>query len=232
MSTAASAFNFEQARFNMIEQQIRPWEVLDARVLALLAEVKREQFVPAAFQSLALADMEIPLSHPVVEGECMLPPKVEARALQDLALQPGDNVLEIGTGSGYMAALLGKLSARVLSLEINPELARQAQARLAAAGIDNVEVRVADAAASRFAACVSAAPYDAIVVSGSIAEVPSDLLELLRQGGRLFAIVGNEPVMRATIVRRTGDVAFHTEQPWDIVAPRMRHFPEPSRFQF
>ncbi|TDQ41946.1 protein-L-isoaspartate O-methyltransferase family protein [Tepidicella xavieri] len=232
MSTAASAFNFEQARFNMIEQQIRPWEVLDARVLALLAEVKREQFVPAAFQSLALADMEIPLSHPVVEGECMLPPKVEARALQDLALQPGDNVLEIGTGSGYMAALLGKLSARVLSLEINPELARQAQARLAAAGIDNVEVRVADAAASRFAACVSAAPYDAIVVSGSIAEVPSDLLELLRQGGRLFAIVGNEPIMRATIVRRTGDVAFHTEQPWDIVAPRMRHFPEPSRFQF
>ena len=232
MSTAASAFNFEQARFNMIEQQIRPWEVLDARVLALLAEVKREQFVPAAFQSLALADMEIPLSHPVVEGECMLPPKVEARALQDLALQPGDNVLEIGTGSGYMAALLGKLSARVLSLEINPELARQAQARLAAAGIDNVEVRVADAAASRFAACVSAAPYDAIVVSGSIAEVPSDLLELLRQGGRLFAIVGNEPMMRATIVRRTGDVAFHTEQPWDIVAPRMRHFPEPSRFQF
>jgi protein-L-isoaspartate(D-aspartate) O-methyltransferase len=232
MSTAASAFNFEQARFNMIEQQIRPWEVLDARVLALLAEVKREQFVPAAFQSLALADMEIPLSHPVVEGECMLPPKVEARALQDLALQPGDNVLEIGTGSGYMAALLGKLSARVLSLEINPELARQAQTRLAAAGIDNVEVRVADAAASRFAACVSAAPYDAIVVSGSIAEVPSDLLELLRQGGRLFAIVGNEPIMRATIVRRTGDVAFHTEQPWDIVAPRMRHFPEPSRFQF
>lgn len=232
MSTAASAFNFEQARFNMIEQQIRPWEVLDARVLALLAEVKREQFVPAAFQSLALADMEIPLSYPVVEGECMLPPKVEARALQDLALQPGDNVLEIGTGSGYMAALLGKLSARVLSLEINPELARQAQARLAAAGIDNVEVRVADAAASRFAACVSAAPYDAIVVSGSIAEVPSDLLELLRQGGRLFAIVGNEPIMRATIVRRTGDVAFHTEQPWDIVAPRMRHFPEPSRFQF
>lgn len=232
MSTAASAFNFEQARFNMIEQQIRPWEVLDARVLALLAEVKREQFVPAAFQSLALADMEIPLSHPVVEGECMLPPKVEARALQDLALQPGDNVLEIGTGSGYMAALLGKLSARVLSLEINPELARQAQARLAAAGIDNVEVRVADAAASRFAACVSAAPYDAIVVSGSIAEVPSDLLELLRQGGRLFAIVGNEPVMRATIVRRASDVAFHTEQPWDIVAPRMRHFPEPSRFQF
>lgn len=232
MSTAASAFNFDQARFNMIEQQIRPWEVLDARVLGLLTEIRREQFVPAAFQSLALADMEIPLSNPVVEGECMLPPKVEARALQDLNLQPADNVLEIGTGSGYMAALMGKLAARVLSLEINPALAQQAQANLKAAGIANVEVRVADAAASRFAACVTAAPYDAIIVSGSIAEVPSDLLELLKVGGRLFAIVGYEPMMRATLVRRSTEVAFHTEQPWDIVVPRMRHFPEPSRFQF
>lgn len=232
MSTAATAFDFEQARFNMIEQQIRPWEVLDARVLGVLAQVKREQFVPAAFRALALADMEIPLSSPAVEGECMLPPKVEARALQDLNLQPTDNVLEIGTGSGYMAALMGKLAAHVLSLEINPVLAQQAQANLKAAGITNVEVRVADAAASRFAACVSEAPYDAIIVSGSIAEVPSDLLELLKVGGRLFAIVGQEPMMRATLVRRSSEVAYHTEQPWDIVAPRMRHFPEPSRFQF
>jgi len=232
MSTAATAFNFDQARFNMIEQQIRPWEVLDARVLALLSAVRREQFVPPACQALALADLEIPLSSPALEGECMLAPKVEARALQDLDLQPGDQVLEIGTGSGYMAALMGKLAARVLSLEINPTLARQAQAHLAAAGIQNVEIKVADAAASHFAACAACAPYDAIIISGSVAEVPTDLLELLRIGGRLFAIVGQQPMMRATLVRRTGAAAFHTEQPWDIVVPRLRHFPEPSRFQF
>ncbi len=232
MSTAAHAFNFDKARFNMIEQQIRPWEVLDARVLALLSEVRREQFVPEAYQALALADLEIPLSQPSVDGECMWPPKVEARALQDLDLQPTDNVLEIGTGSGYMAALMGHLAAHVLSIEINPALAKQAKANLQAAGAHRVEVKVADAAASRFAACVDKAPYDAILISGSIAEVPSDLLELLRVGGRLFAVVGQQPMMRATLVRRTSEAAFHTEQPWDIVVPRMRHFPEPSRFQF
>jgi protein-L-isoaspartate(D-aspartate) O-methyltransferase len=229
MSTAATAFNYDKARFNMIEQQIRPWEVLDARVLALLAEMRREAFVPAAYQALALADMEIPLSP---SGACMLPPKVEARALQDLNLQPHERVLEIGTGSGYMAALMGKLAARVLTLEIDPELAAQAQARLQAAGLSQVEVKVADAAAHRFAACVSEAPYDAIVISGSVAEVPTDLLELLKVGGRLFAVVGQQPMMRATLVRRTAEAAYHTEQPWDIVVPRMRHFPEPSRFQF
>jgi len=232
MSSTTAHFDFDKARFNMIEQQIRPWEVLDAKVLALLSEVKREAFVPTAYQAMALADMEIPLGTPAVDGECLLAPKVQARALQELALQPGDNVLEIGTGSGYMTALLAKLSARVLSLEINPQLADTARSNLQAAGIDNVEVKVADAAASRFAACVSAAPYDAIALTGSVAEVPSDLLELLRVGGRLFAVVGHEPVMRATVVHRSGEAAYHTEQPWDIVAPRLRHFPEPTRFQF
>ncbi|NIC43066.1 protein-L-isoaspartate O-methyltransferase [Aquabacterium sp. A08] len=232
MSSATPAFDFEKARFNMIEQQIRPWEVLDAQVLDLLGQLQREQFVPAAHQALALADMEIPLGHPAVEGECLLAPKVEARALQDLALQPTDRVLEIGTGSGYMAALLGKLCAQVLTLEINPTLAEQARARLAQAGLTNVDVKTADAAAQGFAACASGAPYDAIVLSGSVAEVPSALLDLLKVGGRLFAVVGQEPVMRATLVRRTGPAAFHTAQPWDTVAPRLKHFPEPSRFQF
>lgn len=232
MSTATPVFDFEKARFNMIEQQIRPWDVLDARVLELLGRLKREQFVPAAHRALALADMEIPLGTPAVDGECLLAPKVEARALQELALQPTDQVLEIGTGSGYMAALMAQLCAQVLTLEINPALADQARAHLAQAGIGNVTVKVADAAAHRFAACASAAPYDAIVLSGSVAEVPSDLLELLKVGGRLFAIVGQEPMMRATLVRRTGQATFHTEQPWDIVAPRLQHFPEPSRFQF
>ena len=232
MSTAQPAFDFDKARFNMIEQQIRPWEVLDARVLALLAEVKREQFVPAAFQAVALADMEIPLSSPAVEGECLLAPKVEARALQELTLQATDNVLEIGTGSGHMAALMGRLCAQVLSLEINPALAEQARQRLAAAGATNVEVRTADAAAHGFAACTGNAPYDAIVLSGAVTEVPDDLLPLLKVGGRLFAITGQEPMMRATIVRRTSETAFDSEQPWDIVVPRLKNFPEPSRFKF
>jgi protein-L-isoaspartate(D-aspartate) O-methyltransferase len=232
MSPAAAAFDFEQARFNMIEQQIRPWEVLDARVLQLLGQLKREDFAPAPYRSLALADVEIPLCQPAVEGACMLAPKIEARALQDLALQDTDTVLEIGTGSGYMAALMGRLSARVLSLEIDPVLAEQARHNLRAAGIDNVEVRCADAAAQRCTACGSNAPYDAIVLSGSVAEVPADLLALLKTGGRLFAIVGQEPIMRATLVRRTGPASYYTEQPWDTVAPRLRGFLEASRFQF
>ncbi|GAB3193236.1 protein-L-isoaspartate O-methyltransferase family protein [Hydrogenophaga aquatica] len=232
MSTGTPSFDFEKARFNMIEQQIRPWEVLDPDVLALLGELKREQFVPAAYESMALADMEIPLATPAREGQCMLAPKVEARALQDLALQPTDNVLEIGTGSGYMAALMSKLCARVLTMEIDPALARQARDNLQRAGISNVDVREADAAAHRFAACASAAPYDAIILSGSVAEVPADLLELLKTGGRLWAVVGQEPVMRATIVRRVGPATFHTEQPWDTVAARLQNVPEPTRFQF
>jgi len=229
---SATAFDFEKARFNMIEQQIRPWEVLDARVLALLGEVKREAFVPSAYQALALSDLDIPLSQPAVEGECMLAPKVEARILQDLTLKPTDNVLEVGTGSGYMAALLGRLARQVLTLEINPALAETARANLANAGVGNVQVKVADAAAGRFAPCVTEAPYDVIVLSGSVAEVPSDLLELLRVGGRLFAVVGDEPIMRATLVYRTGEASYHSEQPWDIVIPRLRNFPEPSRFRF
>lgn len=232
MSTGTAPFDFDKARFNMIEQQIRPWEVLDAQVLSLLNEVKREQFVPAAYQGVALADLSIPLTAQGSEGPCMLNPKVEARALQELALQPGETVLEIGTGSGYMAALMARQGARVLSLEIDPALAKQARANLRQAGIDTVEVKEGDAAAHHFAACGTGAPFDAIVLSGSVAEVPSDLLELLKTGGRLFAIVGHEPMMRATVIRRVGTNTFHTEQPWDTVAPRLQHFPEPSRFRF
>ncbi|TSE22055.1 protein-L-isoaspartate O-methyltransferase family protein [Tepidimonas aquatica] len=229
---SATAFDFEKARFNMIEQQIRPWEVLDARVLALLGQLKREDFVPEAYRALALADLEIPLSQPAVEGECMLAPKVEARTLQELDLQPQHNVLEIGAGSGYMAALMGRLAQQVLTLEINPRLADMARHNLARAGLDNVRVKTADAAAHRFAACVDAAPYDVIVLSGGVAEVPTDLLELLRVGGRLFAFVGDEVVMRATIVTRASEAGYHSIQPWDIVVPRLRNFPEPTRFQF
>ena len=228
MSTAI-AFDFDKARFNMIEQQIRPWDVLDAKVLALLGEVKREDFVPEAYQPVALADLEVPLGKG--EGQCMLAPKVEARLLQDLALQPGDSVLEIGTGSGYLAALMARQCASVVSLEIDPALAQQARANLQAAGVQNVEVRVADACADQFAACNAGAPFDAIVLGGSVAEVPQELLSLLKTGGRLWAVVGRAPAMRATLVRAVAG-GQHVEQPWDVSAARLQHFPESSPFKF
>lgn len=222
----------DQARFNMIEQQIRPWDVLDGQVLALLDEVKREQFVPPAHQSLAYADLELPLTQPAVDGQVMLAPRVEARLLQDLAIQPTDKVLEIGAGSGYMAALLASQGQRVVSLEIDEAIARMARTHLQQAGITNASVRVADAAANDFAACASEAPWDVILLSGSVAEVPSVLLNMLAPGGRLAAIVGDEPMMRATFITRMGDGAFSTLQPWDTVAPRLRNMPEPSSFRF
>ena len=229
MSTAI-AFDFDKARFNMIEQQIRPWDVLDAKVLALLGEVKREDFVPEAYQPVALADLEVPLGKG--EGQCMLAPKVEARLVQDLALKPTDKVLEIGTGSGYTTALLASLAQRVVSLEIDEAIASAARKNLQQAGITNAEVRVADAAANGFAACAAEGPWDAILVAGSVAEVPAGLLALLAKGGRLVTIVGHEPVMRATVVTRVDDAGFSTQQPWDTIAPRLRNFAEPSRFSF
>ena len=230
MSSNSPAFDFDKARFNMIEQQIRPWEVLDAQVLHLLSVVHREDFVPPAYKHLAFVDMEIPLG--ALEGERMLAPKVEARALQELALQKSDKVLEIGTGSGHMAALLASQCASVTTLEINPQLAQTARNNLAQAGITNVDVRTADAAAHRFSACNADAPYDAIVLSGSVSEVPADLLDLLKTGGRLFAITGQEPVMRASLVKRAGPAAFHTVQPWDTVATRLLNVPQTTSFRF
>ena len=222
----------EQARFNMIEQQIRPWDVLDLAILELLSVVKREQFVPLAHKGLAFVDMEIPLlgseEEAMRKGHCMLAPRVEARLLQDLKLKPADRVLEIGAGSGYMAALLAHRAARVITLEIEPQLARMARENLQRAGIANAEVREADGAA----AMPAEGPFDAILLSGSVAEVPHRLLEQLKVGGRLAAIVGMQPMMRANFITRTGASSYTTAQPWDTVAPRLAHFPEPSRFRF
>lgn len=224
--------NLEQARFNMIEQQIRPWDVLDLSVLELLSTVRREDFVPLAHKSLAFVDMLIPLQEPadaaMQNGQCMLEPKVEARLLQDLHVRGSDKVLEVGAGSGYMAALLAHRAQRVITLEIVPQLARMARANLQLAGITNAEVREADGAKG----LPAEAPFDVIVLSGSVAEVPQALLHQLKVGGRLAAIVGFEPVMRATIITRTGDASYTTTQAWDTVAPRLAHFPEPSKFHF
>ncbi len=216
--------NIEQARFNMIEQQIRPWDVLDPAVLTLLAVVRREDFVPAAFRAMAFTDTEIPLP----EGQCMLAPRVEARLLQELQLQRHESVLEIGAGSGFMAALLAHRSRQVLSLEIEPALARMAQHNLRGAGVTNATVRCADG----IHGAPGEAPFDAIVLSGSVAAVPQSLLEQLKVGGRLVAIVGDEPVMRARLVRRADDSAWSQTDLFDTVAPRLRGFPESPRFSF
>ena len=224
--------DIERARFNMIEQQIRPWDVLDLDILALLSHVRREDFVPLAHKALAFTDMMIPLvpdtEQAMKNGWCMLEPKMEARLLQDVAPRAHEKVLEIGAGSGYMAALLASRAQRVITLEIEPELARLARENLQAAGIRNVEVREADGAKG----LAAEGPFDVIVLSGSVAEVPQALLAQLKVGGRLAAIVGTEPVMRATFVTRTGEASWTTTQPWDTAAPRLAHFPEPSRFRF
>jgi protein-L-isoaspartate(D-aspartate) O-methyltransferase len=216
--------NLELARFNMIEQQIRPWDVLDTTVLHLLALVKREDFMPLAHKALAFVDMEVPLSG----GQVMLAPRVEARMLQDLAVQKHEKVLEIGAGSGYMAALLAHRAQRVISLEINADLVATARANLQKAGIHNAEVRHADGAKG----VPVEGPFDVIVLSGSVAELPQALLAALKVGGRLGAIVGEEPMMRATFVTRVSDTECRTVQPWDTVAPRLVNFAERSSFVF
>ncbi|MBV5297747.1 MAG: protein-L-isoaspartate O-methyltransferase, partial [Rhodoferax sp.] len=209
----------EQARFNMVEQQIRPWQVLDPQVLTVLSNVQRELFVPQAYQAMAYTDTDIPLGH----GEAMAPPRVAARLMHDLHLTGTEKVLEIGTGSGYMAALLAGRAQRVVSLEINPELASNARNNLQRAGITNVDVRVADGSTG----ASGDAPFDAIVLGGSVAEVPQALLQQLAIGGRLLAIVGHDHVMAATLFTRTADAAWDSKALWDHTAPRLQGFAEP-----
>ena len=170
--------------------------------------------------------MEIPIGEGA--GQVMLAPRVQARLLQDLAVQKTDKVLEIGTGTGFMAALLGHQAAQVISYEIDPQLAAQARANLQAAGVSNVTVRQADGSQG----AAAEGPFDVILLSGSVAEVPRHLLEQLKVGGRLEAIVGEEPMMRATLITRTGQNSWATTEPWDCNTARLRGFAEPSRFHF
>jgi protein-L-isoaspartate(D-aspartate) O-methyltransferase len=216
--------NIEQARFNMIQQQIRPWDVLDNGVLELLARVRREDFVPSAYKSLAFVDTEVPLG----EGETMLPPRVEARLLQDLQVQRHERVLEIGTGSGFMAALLGHRAQSVITLEVKPALARTATENLRRSGVSNVTVVQADGSHGYAAE----APFDAILLSGSVAKVPEELLKQLKPGGRLVAIEGEEPVMAAVRYTANADGSYSRTSLFDLDAPRLVGFPEPERFHF
>lgn len=216
--------NVELARFNMIEQQIRPWDVLDPAVLSLLTIVKREDFVPAAYRSIAFVDTEVPLP----AGQCMLAPRVEARMVQELNPHKHERVLEVGAGSGYVAALLAHRAQQVISLEIVPELAQFAAANLKRAAIANATVRQADGSRG----LPGEAPFDCIMLSGSVAEVPQGLLGQLKVGGRLIAIVGQQPVMRATLVTRSSEHGYASVELFDTVAPRLVGFDEPARFSF
>ncbi len=215
--------DIEHARFNMVEQQIRTWEVLDQDVLDLLFTVRREEFVPAAYRSLAFADLELPLG----DGQRMWTPKMEARVLQDLRLQPGESVLEVGTGSGYLTALLASRGARVTSVEIIPRLAAEAKAKLARAGVRDVDLRTGDAARG-----FSAATFDAVVLTGSTPILPDELVAQLKPGGRLFAVVGDPPVMTARLVRYVGPGSWTTADLFETVVDPLINAAAPARFTF
>lgn len=214
----------ERARFNMVEQQIRTWEVLDQAVLDLLFAIRREEFVPAQYRSLAFVDMEIPLGH----GEKMLAPKLEARMLQELAIKPNDRVLEVGTGSGYMTALLAKRGAHVYSVEIVPECSRQAAARLGAHDINNVTLEIGDGARG----WSKHAPYDAIVLTGSVPVLVDEFTRCLNPGGRLLAVVGEAPVMEARLVTCAASGTCSEVGLFETCIPMLRNAPQPERFVF
>ncbi len=216
--------NIEQARFNMVEQQIRPWEVLDQDVLDLLYVVRREEFVPSAYRTLAFSDIEIPLG----DGERMWAPKVEARVLQELALRKIERVLEVGTGSGYFAALLAHRAQHVTSVEINPRLKALGEQNLRGQGIDNVSVESGDAAQG----WTAHAPYDVIVLTGSTPVLPDSLLAQLKPGGRLFAIVGDPPVMEARLITRTAEGSLRSVDLFETSFPPLRNALQPKRFSF
>jgi protein-L-isoaspartate(D-aspartate) O-methyltransferase len=208
----------------MIEQQIRPWNVLDTDILDLLHVVKREQFVPAAYQNLAFADVEIPLPG----GEAMVTPKLEARILQEIGLKKHDSVLEIGAGSGYMAALMAHRAAKVTSVEVNAEIKELAEKNLAKAGIANVSVELGNGAKG----WDKGAPYDVIVISGALEVLPEAFLAQVKVGGRIAAIVGQPPSMEFVIVTRTGEASWNTVKVFETNVKYLTGAPAVSHFQF
>ena len=223
--------NLEQARTNMVEQQIRTWDVLDQEVLDLLYVVPREEFVPVAYRNLAFSDMEVPLEG-APGGECMWAPKMEARVLQELAPRRTDRVLEVGTGSGYLTALLAHRAARVTSLEIKPDLAAFGRANLERHGADNVTLLVDDGAAGTSPGFRSQAPWDLIVLTGSVPVLPKVLLDSLAPGGRLFAVVGEAPVMSARLVTCIAPGAHRSVDLFETVIAPLANCEQPARFRF
>ena len=215
--------NIAQARFNMVEQQIRTWDVLDARILELVARAVREDYVPVALCKLAFADMNLPLAH----GQVMMPPKVEARALQALEIKPSDKILEIGTGSGFLTSLLASLGKHVHSVDIFPDFSREALEKLARHGHKNVTLEVGDAATG----WDKHGPYDVIVLTGSVPVLPPSFTASLAPGGRLFAIVGRSPVMEAMLVRKVAN-GFSEVSLFETDLPALVNAAAPTKFVF
>jgi protein-L-isoaspartate(D-aspartate) O-methyltransferase len=218
----------EQARSNMIEQQIRTWEVLDQDVLDLLYAIRREEFVPAAYRELAFSDLEIPLYEGADEGERMMQPKVEARILQELAVRKHERVLEVGTGSGYLTALLAARAHHVHSVEINPKLKALAEENLRRSGIENVGVELGDSAQG----WQQHAPYDVIVLTGSTPVLPPAFVSQLKTGGRLFSVVGDPPVMEARLITRAGNDVHHAVDLFETCLAPLKNALQPARFRF
>jgi len=216
--------DFEQARHNMIEQQIRTWEVLDLSVLELFQTLHREDFVPASYRRLALADINIPLSH----GQVTMTPKMEARLLQSLAIQRSDRVLEVGTGCGFLTALLGCCAGSVHSVDIFPEFTASAAPKLSRHGIGNVHLYTGDAALG----WPQAGPYDVMVITGSVPVLPDAYAEQLAPGGRLFVIVGQAPAMEALLITRTSGDGLARESLFETDLPPLLGLPVPSAFRF
>jgi len=217
-----SEMSAETARYNMIEQQIRPWDVLDNTVLNLIADVPREEFVPAGFHNLAFADINIPLAH----GEAMMSPKLEARMLQSLDIKPTETALEIGTGSGYVTALLAKLARHLYSVDIQEDFVNAARSKLSDDDVVNVTIDQGDAAAG----WPQHGPYDVIAVTGSLPLLPDSLYESLKVGGRLFVIEGDSPAMVAKLITRLSDNEFQSENLFETDLPPLRNAQQPDRF--
>lgn len=211
--------NLEQARFNMVEQQVRPWEVFDQRVLDQLAGVSREDFVPPAFGNLAYADIQIPIGH----GQVMLTPKVEGRLLQALGFKEQDSVLEIGTGTGYLTVVMAGLARYVTSVDIFPDLQRLESHRL-----KNVSLEVGDAASG----WLTSELFDAIAISGSLPSLPNAFLEALKLGGRLFVVLGQAPVMKAMLITRVGEKEWSREELFETVIPPLLNSEPKPKFTF
>ncbi|WP_428623656.1 protein-L-isoaspartate O-methyltransferase family protein [Sedimenticola sp.] len=216
--------SYEKARFNMVEQQVRPWEVLDPKVLSLVGDMPRDHFVPDNYRGLAYADIEIPLG----DGQKMMFPRVEGRLLQALDIQPTDNILEIGTGSGYLTACLAKLGNNVISQDINPAFTEQARQRLAELQIENVELRIADSLNDN----IESGRFDAIAVTGSLPEMPETFKQRLNIGGRLFVVIGQSPVMTAFLITRTGDDAWQSEALFETDIAPLTNAPVIRKFEF
>ena len=216
--------NFEQARFNMVEQQIRPWEVLDFGVLDVLMSVRREEFVPEAYKGVALSEAEIPLGN----GSAMLIPVIEGKILQAVQVKASDKVLEVGAGSGYFAALLAAKADWVRTVEIDPALVNMAHDNLKRYGVENVIVEEGDA----IRGWPSNAPYDLIVVSGGVPFIPETLLQQVKVGGRLFAFVGEQHLMTAQLVTCVAEGKYTTESLFENAVPMMRNAPQKNAFSF